>query len=86
MASVALPSTMTGGLPTDVLEAVLEPLADTDVLLVRKDLAHLVVGVREGHRQVVHPCTAAAEGINEVGLPDNEESSFERNYACTTST
>jgi|GEM_PF-5488932 len=59
-----------GGNAPDVLEAVLEPLADTDVLLVREDLAHPVVGVREGHRQVAHPRPAAAEGIIEVGLPE----------------
>lgn len=61
---------MTGGDAPDALEAVLEHLADTDVLLVREDLAHLMVGVREGHRQVVHPCPAAAEGVIEVGLPE----------------
>ena len=59
-----------GGNAPDVLEAVLEPLADTDVLPVREGLAHLVVGVREGHRQVVHPCPAAAEGMIEAGLPE----------------
>lgn len=61
---------MTGGDAPDALEAVLEPLADADVLLAREDLAHPVAGVREGHRQVVHPCPAAAEGVIEVGLPE----------------
>ena len=29
-----------------------------------------MAGVREGHRQAVHPCPAAAEGTVEAGLPE----------------